>query len=448
MNLTPQAQAVMLLTVSFGKSDQTTAKPLSRKEWSRFAIWLRDHSLGPASLFENNLQSLLAGWVDRTVSVARLEQLMGRGTALGLSLEKWHRAGLWILTRSDPDYPEKLKRRLGSGAPAVLFGCGNRRLLSGGGVAVVGSRDASREDLAFTKKLGEDAAKQGYSIVSGGARGVDQTAMLGALDKEGTSVGVLADSLLKSVTSSKYRKHIMSGDLALITPFNPEAGFNVGNAMSRNRYIYCLADAAVVVSSTPEKGGTWNGAIEGLKAKWVPLWVRQNTNEKSGNSELHRRGAELFPETSASLATLLNGAQPSLSKEAPNDLLTLKPEGDGPIASEPEEHAVAVPGPREETIEVLPKCVSSVEPGTGIGRLQVDLDFYGLFLIRMLEITTATPLKPDEIAELLELGKTQTQTWIKRGVGEGKIVRFQKPVRYQSAKSSGQQALSFEDDGG
>jgi predicted Rossmann fold nucleotide-binding protein DprA/Smf involved in DNA uptake len=447
MDLTQQAQAVMLLTVSFGKSDQPTAKPLSRKEWSRFAIWLRDHSLGPASLFENNLPTLLSGWIDRTVSVARLEQLMGRGTALGLSLEKWHRAGLWILTRSDPDYPEKLKRRLGSGAPAVLFGCGNKRLLSGGGIAVVGSRDASREDLAFTKKLGEDAANQGYSIVSGGARGVDQTAMLGALDREGTAVGVLADSLLKSVTSSKYRKHIMSGDLALITPFNPEAGFNVGNAMSRNQYIYCLADAAVVVSSTPEKGGTWNGAIEGLKAKWVPLWVVNNTNKKSGNSELHRRGAELFPETSASLAILLDGSQPSPSKEAPIDLLTSEHEPDGPSASEPEKYAAEAPRPREEKIEDPPKCVSSVEPDTGIGRHQVDLDFYSLFLIRMLEITTATPLKPDEIAELLELGKTQTQSWIKRGVGEGKIRKLQKPVRYQSAEAGGQQALSFEDDG-
>jgi len=74
--------------------------------------------------------------------------------------------------------------------------------------------------------------------------------MLGALEHGGTSVGVLADSLLRSATSAQYRKQIMSGDLVLVTPFNPEAGFNVGNAVTRNRYIYCLADAAVVVSST------------------------------------------------------------------------------------------------------------------------------------------------------------------------------------------------------
>ena len=120
-------------------------------------------------------------------------------------------------------------------------------LLGRGGIAVVRSRDADQEDIAFTENLGDSAAKQGYSVVSGAARGVDESAMLGALKNEGTANGVMADSLLRAATSAKFRKYLLAGDLVLITPFNPEAGFNVGNAMSRNRYIYCLADAAVVV---------------------------------------------------------------------------------------------------------------------------------------------------------------------------------------------------------
>src|SRR5258705_13236241 len=160
MNLTPQAQAVMLLTVPFGKSDSARAKPLSNSEWARFAIWLKDHGLEPAYLLKGDLQSLLAGWMDRSVSVARIQTLLGRGAALGLALEKWQRAGLWILTRSDPDYPERLKRHLRSESPAVLFGCGDKSLLNRGGIAVVGSRDASEEDLAFTEKLGKCAAMQ------------------------------------------------------------------------------------------------------------------------------------------------------------------------------------------------------------------------------------------------------------------------------------------------
>ncbi|HEY2107022.1 MAG TPA: DNA-processing protein DprA, partial [Candidatus Binataceae bacterium] len=99
----------------------------------------------------------------------RIRYLVGRAGALGLALEKWHRAGLWVMARSDTDYPDRLKRRLRTGAPPILFGCGNRKLLQGQGVAVVGSRDASSEDQVYATQLGETAATQGFSIVSGGA---------------------------------------------------------------------------------------------------------------------------------------------------------------------------------------------------------------------------------------------------------------------------------------
>ena len=445
MYLTPQAQAVMLLTVSFGKSDPTKAKPLSNNEWERFAIWLKDHDLEPASLLKGNLQALLDGWIDRSVSLARLEQLMGRGAALGLSLEKWQRAGLWILTRSDPEYPERLKRRLRSGAPAVLFGSGNKALLNKGGIAVVGSRDTSEDDLSFTEKLGKEAATQGYSIVSGGARGVDQSAMLGALDVEGTAVGVLADSLLKSATSAKYRKQIMSGDLVLTTPFNPEAGFNVGHAMSRNRYIYCLADAAVVISSAPGKGGTWNGALENLKAGWVPLWVKHNANTRSGNSELVQRGAKWLADNLSSLATLLNSSQPSTAKEARQDLPLLAHDSERPTPLETKTESIETKAAEIATPESQLQMGSSEERAIEIITDNSKVDFYTLFLKRMDDITTDDSLKVDQIVARLELEKSQVNAWLKRGVSEGKIKKLTRPIRYQSSAAKQEQAYLFGD---
>ncbi len=296
----------MLLTVSFGSYDRCGAKPLSAKEWARFAVWLKEHGLEPSILLKGDMKVLLAGWSDRSITLSRLERLLDRGAALGLALEKWQRAGLWVVTRSAPEYPERLKRRLRLESPPVLFGCGNRTILGRGGIAVIGSRNADQDDLAFAESFGDAAAREGYSIVSGGARGVDQSAMLGALKNKGTVIGVVADSLLRTATSAKYRRYLLSGDLVLLTPFNPEAGFSVGNAMSRNRYIYCLADAAVVVSSVSNKGGTWNGAIENLNAAWVPLWAKRPGSAKSGNSELVEKGALWIPDDLVSLACLLN----------------------------------------------------------------------------------------------------------------------------------------------
>ena len=304
MSTSPQTQAILLLTVWLTKPAKEDPKPLTPAEWGRFAAWLRDQGKTPESLMTGDPLECLRGWLDPTVTPDRVRHLLARSGALGLALEKWQRAGLWVMTRSDADYPARLKRRLRLDAPPVFFGCGNRRLLDQGGIAVVGSRAAREEDLRYTSQLGAEIARQGFLVVSGGAQGVDETAMLGALDQEGTAVGVLADSLLRAATSAKYRQDLLSKNLVLVSPFNPEAGFNVGNAMARNKYIYCLADAGIVVTTSKESGGTWSGAIENLKHGWVPLWVREDGDPESGNAALVGRGARWLPGGEIEVGTL------------------------------------------------------------------------------------------------------------------------------------------------
>ena len=114
--------------------------------------------------------------------------------------------------------------------------------------------------------------------------------MFGALEKEGGSVGVLANDLARAVVSKKYRNYISSGQLTLITPYGPDAGFSVGNAMGRNKLIYVLSDIAVVVHSGTD-GGTWAGAQENLKKDWVPLFVLDaGENTAVGNRQLINAG--------------------------------------------------------------------------------------------------------------------------------------------------------------
>lgn len=442
MQLTPQAQAVMLLAVSFGKGDSAKAKPLSISEWARFASWLKAHDLEPASLLNGDIHSLLRGWADRYISVERISALLGRGAALGLALEKWHRSGLWVLTRSHPDYPERLKRRLRSESPAVLFGCGDQSLLNRGGIAVVGSRDASDEDIAFTETLGKKIAREGHTVVSGGARGIDQSAMLSSADNGGTVIGVLADSLLKTATAAKYRKYIMSGKLVLVTPFNPEAGFNVGNAMSRNRYIYCLADAAAVICSTPNKGGTWAGATEALKADWVPLWVKHNEGPKSGNSELVQRGAHWLPNRPISISSLFEDARPVADKSVlVAEAASSFSRDDSPAIPEATPSATEIRKdlPEQSDGTHLPEREDVAPPA------HAEVSFYFLFLTQMLEITVRSALTPEEIATRLELEKPQILAWLKRGVSEHRLkkVTNQKPIKYQAIAAQNPQTSLF-----
>ena len=314
MSLSPRTQAILLLTGHFSKAADAV-KPLTNSEWTRLVGWLRQKEASPEQLLTAEFEEILGGFNDEKISSRRLFELLSRGSSLALATEKWLRAGLWIMTRSDADYPRRLKERLRTDAPPLLFGCGKRSLLDDGGLAIVGSRKVSEDDLEYTRKLARKIADDGFSVVSGGAKGVDEAGMLGALEAEGTSVGVLANGLLKAATSSKYRKHLMRGNLALISTFSPETGFNVGNAMQRNKYVYCLADACVVVASDT-KGGTWTGAVENLKNGWVPLWVKPPDHPMPGNSRIVEHGARWLPaldelETSSLFEAPAN-AQPGL----------------------------------------------------------------------------------------------------------------------------------------
>lgn len=429
MNLSLQAQVILLLTVHFGKVASEEVRPLSPTEWGSFAQWLKERDVSPEALLSDDLDPLLSGWLDHRVTADRIHRLLGRAAALGLALEKWQRAGLWVLTRSDADYPSQLKKRLKTDSPPVLFGCGNPRLLNQGGIGVVGSRDAGGNDLAYATRLGRMAAEQGLSVISGGARGIDETAMIAALDAEGTSVGVLADGLLRAATSAKYRKALMTNNLVLASSFNPEAGFDVGNAMARNKYIYCLSDAVIVVTANQGKGGTWNGAIENLKHHWVPLWVKAKPAGDSGNAALAQRGGRTLPEEQLDLAAVLS-AKPS----EPNGLMEKLPLIDDP--SEPESTGQATGTSCEKLsngagrINEVPSA--AMEPVSQREELDIgSLSFYELFLLRFRKMAETYPVTLDEMLHEFDVNQGQLNAWIRQALDQGQAEKLTRPVRYR-----------------
>lgn len=415
MSLSPNTQAILLLTAHFSKAGSGDVKPLGPKEWGMFALWLREQSLTPESLLTGKPEAQLAAWSDKKITRERLLALLNRGSALGLALEKWLRAGLWVMTRSDADYPKRLKQQLKNDSPPILFGCGNRSLLNQGGIAVVGSRDTSDADLAYSRELGNKAAAEGFSIVSGGARGVDETAMLGALDAEGTVIGVLADSLLRACSSAKYRQHLMRNNLVLVSPFYPEAGFNAGNAMQRNRYIYCLADVAVAVHSGLA-GGTWSGAVENLNKGWVPLWVKANDDPAAGNAQLIGRGAQCLSQPIADfrLADLLKRQPVTLYTPLSVDLFAQSAIGVQESVIAPE------PSKADEPAAIIETCQPCAENS-----------LYQFFLGKLETLCSTEPQTIEALAASLKLEKAQLNTWLKRAVEENRLDKLARPVRYQ-----------------
>ena len=401
------SDAVLLLTAHLSGSDDSGAKPLTTEEWWAFENWLKERNATLEYLLEN-VDEVLGGRSDPRGTTERIKRLLDRGSALGLAKDRWAQAGLWWLTSADDDYPALLKKRLGQASPAVLYGCGCRTLLcsvSYRGIAVVGSRDASENDLSWTQAFGGVVAEAGYSVVSGGARGIDQAAMFGALDKGGTVVGILADSLLRASSSKMYRSHLRSQDLVLISPFNPEAGFTVGRAMQRNKYIYCLSDRALVVHSGI-KGGTWEGAIENMKKQWVPIWVRRDS-DGSGNAALlsvhHAQGPpqEVIQQISD---------QPAASSEQIEDNSLY-------AATEVE----AAPS-RTRNVSEQPEHTRPQEQNS---------DLYGHFIQALRERLANGSIKKSELEKHYDLKKSQFDTWMKRAIEEKVVIKKLRPVRFE-----------------
>jgi DNA processing protein len=289
-------QAILLLTAPLivGRS-QHSPEILTPAEYNRVERVLYDkkRELGDllrpeANYLFNELQNVADG--------DRLARLLARGFLLSQVLERWQTRSIWVISRADPDYPVRLKERLRESAPAVLYGSGDETILETGGLAVVGSRDGDEMLVSYTENIGRLAAKAQQTVVSGGARGIDRASMFGALQAGGRVAGVIADSLERLALSRDYREYLMDKKLVLISPYDPAAGFDVGHAMQRNKIIYALSDAALVVNADFEKGGTWAGAVEQLeKLHLVPLYVRSDENSGKGLKALQKKGASPWP---------------------------------------------------------------------------------------------------------------------------------------------------------
>jgi predicted Rossmann fold nucleotide-binding protein DprA/Smf involved in DNA uptake len=421
--MSESAKVILLLCGHLG--GPSDADPLDQRGYNQVVRWLLDHKLRPADLLSPEHTPELARGTG--LDEQRLSSLLKRGVKLGFAVEKWNQSGIWVLCRSDPDYPARFKTHLKEKAPPVLFGTGERSLLAGGGLAVVGSRNVDAEGEVFAREVAAWCARGGLPVVSGGAKGVDQIAMSSALEAGGTVVGILADTLLKRSVSSDARYALSDGRLLLLSPYHPEAGFNVGNAMGRNKLIYALADYGLVVSADHNKGGTWEGATEELKrTPSRPVFVRLTGCIPKGNQKLVELGAIAFPSfhNNKNPAELLSSAAIAWSHKPQASELPLF------------DHVKTAPRKPSEVCETPPvttqiqtEHVASSKPDRDSPATVVPESIYAAVL-PVLIAALDKPLSVEEIASRLDESKAPMQKWLKRAVEEKKIRKLNKPVRY------------------
>ena len=445
--LSDNTQAVLLLTsplLASGGEAPAKAKVLTAREYGQLAQSLVQARHQPADLLNGSRETVLAS-ASTDLDPDRLNLLLSRGFQLGQALEHWANRSITVIGRADEVYPKRYKQRLRHQAPPLLYACGNLELLHRPALAVVGSRNTPESLLQETTQIGARAAAAEVVIASGAAKGVDEAAMLGALQAGGAAIGVVADSLEKMAAKPIWRQALIDGRLLLLSAEAPSARFQVWRAMARNKLIYALADAAVVMSSAKGSGGTWEGAEEQLtKLKCCPIHVVDDPRGGEGLPALHAMGASLWsyprspdqlkavltaePSSSTLQAEGLESVTASVQDVVQESLLTpsvaLIPDAEQP------KHVQETTEPQVEVKTEQPSSDNtgaddstgheSVNPAEELRKLA-----HNLLLAALVDPKTEV-----ELEESLQVTKPQIKQWCKELTSQGRIRKMNKPVRY------------------
>lgn len=274
--MTPRDRGFLLLTQQLGdpaRKPLTTAqfreltllaRAMERPEGGSRALTLEDLiSIGCDFLTGEQILSLLS-------QEALLDGYLSRGAAVDCR----------PLTRLSPAYPHSLREKLGADSPGCLWYKGDPALLSTPMVALVGSRELHPDNYAFAREAGRQAAFQGYTLVSGNARGADSEAQESCLSQGGRVISIVADRL----DACPPRNNVL-----WLSENGFDLSFTPQRALSRNRLIHCLPPLVLAAQVTLHQGGTWGGSLQNLKHRWTPLMCFDDGRE--GTAALIAQGA-------------------------------------------------------------------------------------------------------------------------------------------------------------
>ena len=226
-------------------------------------------------------EDLLALGYSRAMA-ERIVDLLCEEALLTHYIYKGGREGCGVITRISAEYPQTLRKRLGLEAPGSLWAKGSLDILDAPALSLVGSRELMEKNRKFAREVGRQAALQGYTLVSGNARGADREAQESCLQYGGKVISVVADRL----QDQTERENVL-----YLSEDGFDLPFSAQRALSRNRVIHALPTLGVFVAQcNMQTGGTWNGTEKNLKYGWSKVFCYGD--QSAAQRELCYRGAE------------------------------------------------------------------------------------------------------------------------------------------------------------
>lgn len=264
--MTARERGFLLLTGTLGDPDRN---PLTVAQFRILAARMEQAAKPAQGERELSCEDLLSLGYNRTMA-QRIVELLSQEYLLNHYLMRGKKLGCVPITRVSGQYPLILRKRLGLDAPACLWARGDLNLLDDPCIALVGSRDLLPENRRFAEEAGSQAARQGFTLVSGNARGADTAAQNAALKAGGNVISVVADALCL---------HEPKMGMLYLSEEGFDLPFTAQRAISRNRVIHSLGWRTLVAQVNHGHGGTWDGSVKNLRNHWSPLFCFEDGSQ-------------------------------------------------------------------------------------------------------------------------------------------------------------------------
>ncbi len=223
-----------------------------------------------------------------------LENLLSARGHLDLDREmaRLQRAGVQVITWKDHDYPRRLRQIYNP--PPVLYVLGTLMPQDEWAVAVVGTRRPTDYGREAARVLAADLARQGITVVSGLALGIDGIAHEAALEAGGRTIAVLGSGfrhLYPARHRDLARRIVENG--ALVTEYALDVRPEASNFPPRNRIISGLSMGVVVVEAGERSGALITAQFAAEQGREVfavpgPIFNRPS----AGTNRLIQEGAK------------------------------------------------------------------------------------------------------------------------------------------------------------
>ena len=208
-------------------------------------------------------------------------------------LSKCDKNNIQCLIYFDKDFPPILKA-IGK-PPKLIFIQGTIKSEDYKAVAIIGTRNPTKYGEKMARDIAKRLVEEGFTIVSGFARGIDTIAMKGALDCGGRAIGVIASGILNLYPKEhQYLVEKLVSNGALISERFPHKNVTKQALQIRNRITSGFGLGNIFVEGNERSGTRWQykfGARQGRPAfavepidndveqAFIPNWI---VNEKGG----------------------------------------------------------------------------------------------------------------------------------------------------------------------